>query len=187
MLRLSWLRYGFDRPKRRNKSKKDLTRKSFFEPLEARLVLNAAPVAKEDLRYATDVDTALVVSSSNDLLENDWDPEGSSLTASIVANPSNGSISNFSGSAGTFTYTPNSSFSGLDSFTYRVSDGSNYSETVSVAVAVGGHFGPRINLEEIRLIEGEPIAAMPAGCVSSSRQSSSGRPVKRAIWFSARC
>jgi hypothetical protein len=53
-----------------------------------------------------------VTTSDTTLLDNDWDPEGDSLTASIVDSPSNGSISGFSGTAGTFTYTPDTSYAG---------------------------------------------------------------------------
>ena len=65
----------------------------------------------------TEIDTTL--------LDNDWDPEGDTLTASIVDNPANGTISNFSGANGTFTYSPDTSFTGVDTFTYDVSDGTD--------------------------------------------------------------
>jgi hypothetical protein len=52
------------------------------------------------------------------------------------------------GSAGTFTYTPNQGFTGIDTFTYKANDGTNDSNVVSVSIAVGGHFGPRTNLED---------------------------------------
>ena len=39
---------------------------------------------------------------------------------------------------GSFSYTPNAGFSGSDSFTYRVSDGSLESDEATVSVAVIG-------------------------------------------------
>jgi RHS repeat-associated protein len=111
--------------------------------------LNAAPIANDDPWYVTSVDTALTVTTSDTtLLDNDWDPEGDSLTASIVDSPSNGSISGFSGAAGTFTYTPDTSYVGFDSFTYKVNDGTDDSNIVTVSIAVGGNFGSRTSLEE---------------------------------------
>ena len=51
----------------------------------------------DDPLYSTPSGTALVVNTSgNTLLDNDWDPEGSALSASLVSSPSNGSLSNFS-------------------------------------------------------------------------------------------
>jgi YD repeat-containing protein len=119
-----------------------------LESLEDRRVLNAMPLAVHDAGYSTPLNTALVVGSSSSILNNDWDPEGSSLTASVVTNPANGTLSNFSGSAGTFTYTPNQGFAGIDSFSYKASDGTKDSNVVTVSIAVGDHFGPRTNLEE---------------------------------------
>src|SRR5262245_27907557 len=84
-----------------------------FETLEDRRVLNGIPIAVPDAQYYTAINTALSVTSSNDPMENDRDPEGSTLTASIVANPSHGSITNWSSSAGTFTYTPNNGYTGV--------------------------------------------------------------------------
>jgi YD repeat-containing protein len=119
-----------------------------FERLEARVVLNGAPVAVDDPWYSTGTGSTLTVGSSDQtLLDNDWDPEGNSLTASVVANPSNGSLTTFN-SDGTFTYSPNSSFSGVDSFTYKANDGSVDSNVVTVSIAIGGDFGVRTNLEE---------------------------------------
>ena len=45
-----------------------------------------------------------MTSQGTTLLDNDWDPEGSTITATLVDNPTHGSISRF-GSDGTFTYT----------------------------------------------------------------------------------
>jgi hypothetical protein len=113
------------------------------------VVLNAVPIGVNDPWYTTAENTALTVGSSDvTLLDNDWDPEGGSLTASVVDSPSNGTLSNFSGNDGTFTYTPDTSFVGVDQFTYEVSDGTDSSNLVSASIAVGGNFGARTNQEE---------------------------------------
>ena len=124
------------------------------------MVLNGLPLAVADPWYSTPQNTALVVNSQNHpLLENDWDPEGSMLSASVVTNPTTGSLSNFNASAGTFTYTPNGGFSGVDSFTYKVNDGTSDSPVVTASIAVGGHFGPRTNGEESGRLDGEQQVA----------------------------
>lgn len=55
------------------------------------------------------------------LLTNDSDVEGSTLTLTDVSAPSKGTFVNNGG--GSITYTPNADQNGLDSFTYTVSDG----------------------------------------------------------------
>ena len=61
------------------------------------------------------------------------DPEGDSITFSIVGQPSKGSVS-LSGS--TATYTPNASASGSDSFTYKANDGEYDSNIGTVSITL---------------------------------------------------
>src|SRR5205085_1460970 len=70
-----------------------------------------------------------------------------SLTASVVANPSHGTLSAF-GTDGNFTYVPTTSYIGLDSFTYKINNGTYDSNVATVSIAVGGVFGPRTNLDD---------------------------------------
>ena len=151
-----------NRTHKSRRRKRHQARRSFFERLEDRLVLNGIPIAKEDLGHFTAVNAALNIGSGNPtLVANDWDPEGSSLTASVVANPAHGTLSSFNGSTGTVTYTPDTDYNGLDSFTYKVNDGTSDSDIVTVSIAVGGHFGPRTNLEE------QPVA-FAGGCSANT-------------------
>ncbi len=57
-------------------------------------------------------------------MANDWDPDGGTLTDSLVDNPIHGTLTSFTGLTGVFTYVPTSDYVGLDSFTYKVNDGS---------------------------------------------------------------
>ena len=111
-------------------------------------MLTSVPVAMPDPLYGTAVNTDLVISTTPaGIVNNDFDADGNSLSASVVANPANGSLISFN-SNGTFTYRPNTSFTGIDTFTYKVSDGANDSNIATVSIAVGGNFGPRTNLDE---------------------------------------
>ncbi len=93
---------------------------------------NDAPVAKDD-SAATDEDTAV----SGNVLGNDTDVDaGTMLTATLVTNGSNGTVT--LGSDGSFTYTPNADFNGTDSFTYTASDGTAASNVATVTIAVTG-------------------------------------------------
>jgi PKD repeat protein len=92
--------------------------------------VNAAPVAVNDA-YQTPAFQTLQTDASGGVLANDSDPEGASLTATLVDGPSSG-ILEFR-SDGSFTYFPGAAFPGTqDSFTYEVSDGELTSEATVV-------------------------------------------------------
>lgn len=71
------------------------------------------------------------------VLANDMDPESDPLTIIAVSDPPNGTATIAGG--GTFiSYSPDASFTGSDSFTYTISDGTGVSTaTVSVSVIAG--------------------------------------------------
>jgi VCBS repeat-containing protein len=94
--------------------------------------LNLAPVAVAD-SYSV-VEDATLAPSAPGVLANDTDSESGSLTAVLVANVSNGSLT--LGADGSFSYTPTAGFSGTDSFTYRADDGRLTSTTVTVTITV---------------------------------------------------
>ncbi len=95
------------------------------------IATNQAPVAADD-DFQTDPDTALVL-SEDDLLGNDSDPNDDALTVTGVSQPSNGTLTD--NGDGTWTYTPDSGYSGTDSFTYTVTDGTE-TDTATVTVTV---------------------------------------------------
>ncbi len=68
------------------------------------------------------------------VLANDRDPEGRPLTAALVSGPSKGTLT--LNTNGTFTYRPNTGFIGMDTFTYRASDGTATSNLATVTITV---------------------------------------------------
>src|SRR5204863_423622 len=68
------------------------------------------------------------------VLGNDSDIEGDPLTAIVVAAPSNGTLT--LNADGSFTYTPNANFNGVDFFTYKANDGSANSNVATVTITV---------------------------------------------------
>ncbi len=97
-----------------------------FEALEVVTIGgNAAPVALDD-SFTFDEDTPAVL----DVLANDSDADGDSLSPVIVEGPSNGTLT--LNADGTLTYTPNPDFFGEDSFTYQANDGTDVSGVATV-------------------------------------------------------
>jgi hypothetical protein len=78
---------------------------------------------------ATEEDVPVVI----DVLANDSDPDGDSLSVDSVTNPAHGRVSNL-GSA--VQYAPDPDFNGVDSFTYTASDGHGGTATATVTITV---------------------------------------------------
>ncbi len=93
---------------------------------------NAAPVAVDD-SYSTNEDTPLAVTAPG-VLDNDSDTDEDSITATLAAGPANGSLE--LSADGSFTYTPDTNFNGIDSFRYRAFDGTDYSDLATVSITV---------------------------------------------------
>jgi dTDP-4-dehydrorhamnose 3,5-epimerase-like enzyme len=90
---------------------------------------NHPPVATDD-NATTDEDQNVTI----DVLQNDSDIDGDTLTVSIVTNPANGTIA--LNSDNTITYTPNSNYNGSDQFTYQIDDGNDGNATASVTIDI---------------------------------------------------
>lgn len=71
---------------------------------------------------------------TSNVLTNDTDPDGNSLTASLIRGSVNGNL--VFNSDGSFTYTPNSDFFGSDNFTYQASDRLATSEPATVFITI---------------------------------------------------
>jgi hypothetical protein len=90
--------------------------------------INQAPIARDD-SGGTDADIPVSVA----VLLNDLDPDGDLLRVESIAQPSAGSAVRDGAS---ITYTPAAGWSGVDLFTYTVSDGRGGTATASVMVVV---------------------------------------------------
>ena len=88
---------------------------------------NRAPVAGM-LALTTQAEVTI-----NDQL-NATDPDGDSLTYQLVSNPMYGELS--LSATGAFTYTPQAEYTGSDSFSYSVSDGTAFAVTGFVDITV---------------------------------------------------
>ena len=90
-------------------------------------VVDAAPVANNDV-FTTRAGDTLIVSAANGLLANDTDP-GGTVTATSFSSPAHGSLS--VSLDGSLTYVPDAGFTGVDTFSYFISDGAQ--TTLAVA------------------------------------------------------
>ncbi|MBN9522042.1 tandem-95 repeat protein [bacterium] len=95
--------------------------------------VNDAPVGAND-SYTTAEDTPLVVAAPG-VLGNDFDADVNAITAVLVSGPAHGTLA-LNSTYGSFTYTPNGNYNGTDSFTYRVFDGTTYSDVATVSLTV---------------------------------------------------
>jgi ELWxxDGT repeat protein/VCBS repeat-containing protein len=84
--------------------------------------------------YVLDEDTTLTVEIADGVLANDVDADGDELAVEVVSSPSMGTLT--LNTDGSFTYAPDAETSGIDSFTYRVSDGVATSDSVTVTLTI---------------------------------------------------
>jgi hypothetical protein len=73
--------------------------------------------------------------ATGNVLANDSDPEGDPLTAQLVGAPALGTVT--FAADGSFVYDPRPPNQGVDTFTYRVSDGVSWSAPATVTVTAG--------------------------------------------------
>lgn len=83
--------------------------------------------------YQLDEDTTLTVPTPG-VLSNDSDPQNDTITALLEADASHGTLA--LNADGSFSYTPAANYNGLDSFSYRATDGAQQSGVVTVVITV---------------------------------------------------
>ena len=152
--------------------------------------VNDAPVAVGD-SYRVDEDSILVVSGAG-VLENDFDPDttdsisvgtfdvSSSRGASVSVNPN-----------GTFTYDPTTvaalqqlapGQTAIDTFTYRVSDGTTLSNTATVTITVDGvNDAPTVVNDTYSVDEDRQLTVSAAEGVLANDSDPEGSPLSASL------
>lgn len=121
--------------------------------------LNDAPVSGNDA-YSVDEDQTLTVDVASGLLDNDSDAEGDPMTIATTTNPTNGTLT--LNPDGSFTYVPNSDFSGTDFFLYVANDGSVDGAVATTTITVNPVDEPAAPSSGGGVGGGQPVGSGPS-------------------------
>ena len=115
-------------------------------------IIDRAPVAVDDTYTIEDASLTISLAS---LVANDTDEDGNLLLLNAVSQPSHGSLTALGGFGVVtgFVYTPDSSFAGIDTFTYSVTDGALTSNLATVTIR---SVVPEISIDNVSIFEGDP-------------------------------
>ncbi len=97
---------------------------------------NAPPIANSDTGYRALAGRTLTVDVLGNVLANDEDPDGGTLTAVAGVRNTAGNGTVTLNADGTFIYTPQVAFLGTDTFIYQATDGTDTSNLATVSISV---------------------------------------------------
>jgi len=124
--------------------------------------VNDAPVLSDSVANVVEDATVTI-----DLLVNAGDIDGDTLSAIIVSEPAHGVL--LQNANGTYSYTPNANYNGVDSFTYKVNDGTADSNLATVSVSITAiNDAPVANAVSATLAEDGSIVLHLTGAVSDA-------------------
>ncbi len=121
---------------------------------------NASPQAVPDV-YVIDEGETLVVDEPGHLA-NDNDPDGDPLTWLTYTPPSNGTITD-PVNDGTFTYTPDAGFSGIESISVTITDGKGNISMGQIIILVKENRSPVAVPDVYTTNQGEPLVVTAPG------------------------
>ncbi|MBP7948194.1 MAG: tandem-95 repeat protein [Verrucomicrobiales bacterium] len=140
--------------------------------------VNDAPVAVNDGPYAGTEDTTLNVTAAQGLLANDSDVENSPLTASLVTQSTSGTAT--VQADGSFSFAPAANFSGTTTFTYRVSDGTLFSNDATVTINLANTPDDPVAVNDTYVaLKNTPLVVT---AVTASTTTEDAIPLKAADW-----
>jgi VCBS repeat-containing protein len=115
--------------------------------------INDPPVANDDY-YTTAEETILNITAPG-VLTNDTDPDDDPLTAVIITDVTNGTLTLHTN--GSFTYTPDINFNGIDTFTYKANDTINESNTATVYITVTAVNDPPVANDDFIIVDEDSV------------------------------
>ena len=130
---------------------------------------SAAPVAMADA-YAVDEDGVLTAVAGDltfpGVLDNDTPGFGGTMTASLVSNVSSGTLA--LNADGSFTYSPNPNYNGIDTFSYLANDGGSNSNIATVTITVNAaNDGPVAVADAYDATEGQTLNVAAPGVLAN--------------------
>jgi VCBS repeat-containing protein len=111
--------------------------------------VNDPPVAGNDTALV-----ALNTSTRIDVRANDSDVDGPSLTTTVLMGPAHGTVA--VNADGSLQYNPTTGYTGSDTITYRLGDGSDNSNTATVAITVATNIAPTATHSAVTGLEDTP-------------------------------
>lgn len=139
--------------------------------------VNDPPVASAD-SYGTREDVTLIVPAPG-VLGNDTDIDSAVLTAVLVGGAGHGALA--FNADGSFSYTPNAEWSGVDRFTYKAFDGMGYSAETTVTIDVEEmNDPPTANDDAYTTQEDIPLAIAAPGVLGNDTDPE-GNPLTTAL------
>ena len=128
--------------------------------------VNDVPVANND-SYTVAEGGTLNGAAASGVIANDTDPDGPTLTATLVSGPANAATFSLSANGG-FTYTHNGSETTSDSFTYTVSDGAATSNVATVNITITPvNDAPVAANDAYTVAEGGTLNVIPPGVLGN--------------------
>jgi gliding motility-associated-like protein len=117
------------------------------------ITIDHPPVAAAD-SYAIYPGQTVTTTAAEGVLSNDTDPDGNALTAILVTNPTNGTLT-LNGN-GSFTYINNGGSAPSDQFTYKVNDGITDGNTITVTITI--HQPPLAVADHYTILSGQSLS-----------------------------
>jgi VCBS repeat-containing protein len=140
--------------------------------------VNDPPVAAPD-SYSTAKRTLLTVPAPG-VLANDTDPDGGQpLTARVISQPANGTLTLQSN--GAFSYQPTGGFVGIDTFVYRINDGVVDGNTAAVTITVTGTNDPPVAADDTYTMDQGAVVTIAAPGVLANDSDPDGDALSAAL------
>ena len=139
--------------------------------------VNDTPDAVDD-SFSTAEDTVLTVTAPG-VLGNDTDPDGDTLTTTLGAGPTHGTVT--LNANGSFTYTPAANYNGPDSFTYTAKDATTTSAPATVAITVTPVNDPPAAVNDAYTTAEDTVLAPSAPGVLGNDTDPEGDPLTAAV------
>lgn len=126
---------------------------------------NTAPEAGNDT-FSMSEDGVLTIDGAAGVLTNDSDLDGDAIVANIVSQPLHGTVE--LNEDGSFTYTPEANYNGLDGFSYEVSDGLEKSAVASATITIDPANDSPVSVnDEYTTAEDTPLEIVAPGVLAN--------------------